>query len=162
MNKKILFALSIVLVAIMAMGAVSAGGATGALPIDFGSLFGGDSGQNVTLDGVTFYIPGGYEENADLAEDGTVEDYEFFTSTAYEKGYTNGDSYINVRVVEYDGTDVDEDLTNYMDGVSKTINGIGGYQYYDGIGYTFTYSMGQKVVTVQSDDADILSEVIVA
>ena len=158
MNRKILFALSLVIVAVMAMGAVSAGGVGGMF--DFGSLFGGGEPQDVTLDGITFHIPDGYEENSALHDDGNLTDYTYFTSTSYERGYTNGDSYINVRVVEYDGTDVGEELANYMDGTSKTVNGVSGYQYYDGIAYTFTYSMGQKVITIQSDNEELIGDVM--
>ena len=57
MNRKILVALSVVLLAIVAMGTASAF----EFP-DLGSIFGGTPpDQNVTLDGETFHIPGTFK-----------------------------------------------------------------------------------------------------
>lgn len=58
MNKKILLTLSIVLIAITAVGTVSAF----ELP-DLGSLFGGPADQHITLDGENFTIPRTLKEN---------------------------------------------------------------------------------------------------
>ena len=56
MNRKILFTLSLVILAIFAIGSVSA--------LDFGFLS-GDSEQTVTIDGIDFKIPDGFTEDAD-------------------------------------------------------------------------------------------------
>lgn len=127
---------------------------------DFGSLFGSKPDQNVTIDGITFHIPGTFEENLNVSKNVSVDDYDFFKVTNYAKGYQNNTNYINILIFEYNGTDVDTNLINYMDGTSKNINGTDGYLYFDGIGYTFSYSQGNKVISIQTDNENIIANVI--
>ena len=156
MNKKILIALSIVIVAIVAMGTVSAL----ELP-DLGSLFGlNPPDQNVTLDGETFHIPGTFKNNTNVSKNGTFEDYTFFNTTSYARGFQNATNYINILISDYSGTEVDEFLTNYNNGTSKDINGTKGYMYSDNIGYTFSYAKGNKVISIQSDNENLIGPVI--
>ena len=155
MNKKILFALSAVIVALVAVGTVSAFEIPG-----LGSLFGSEPDQNITLDGETFHIPGTFKENLNVSKNGTVDKYYSFNTTTYERGYLNGTNYINVIIYDYEGTEPDENLINYMNGTSKNISEVKGYQYYDGVGYTFTYPVDNKVIAIQSDNEDIIAHVI--
>ena len=90
MNKKILFALAITIVAIAAVGTVSA--------FDLGSLFGAPADQQVTIDGENFTIPGTFKENVNASKNGTVSDYFVFNSTEYAKQFTNGTNFINITV----------------------------------------------------------------
>ena len=71
MNKKIVMALSLFIVAIIAMGTVSAFDLNNLIP-GLGSLFGDVPDQNITLDGETFHIPGAFKENANISDNGTV------------------------------------------------------------------------------------------
>ena len=155
MNKKILLTLSIVLVAIAAVGTVSAF----ELP-DLGSLFGGPADQHITLDGENFTIPGTLEENLDNSDNGTVTDYTFFTCTQYGNGYINGTDYINVMVNDYNITDLSDDLVNFMDGIAKEISGQDGFLYHDDVGYTYTFSKENKVIVIQSNDESLIAPVI--
>lgn len=155
MNKKILLTLSIVLVAIAAVGTVSAF----ELP-DLGSLFGGPADQHITLDGENFTIPGTLEENLDNSDNGTVTDYTFFTCTQYGKGYINGTDYINIMVNDYNITDLSDDLVNFMDGKAKEISGQKGFLYHDDVGYTYTFSKENKVIVIQSNDESLIAPVI--
>lgn len=155
MNKKILLALSIVLVAIAAVGTVSAF----ELP-DLGSLFGGPADQHITIDGENFTIPGTLEENLDNSDNGTVTDYTFFTCTQYGKGYINGTDYINIMVNDYNITDLSDDLVNFMDGKAKEISGQKGFLYHDDVGYTYTFSKENKVIVIQSNDESLIAPVI--
>ena len=147
------------MVAIVAMGTVSAFELSNFLPIDLGSP-GSSADQNVTIDGVTFHIPGGYKENSSFAVNGDVEDYSSFKTTTYERGYMDGSKFINIMVIEYEGIEPDENLINFMDGSSKNINGVSGYLYNDGIAYTFTYAIGNKVISVQTTDENIIGDII--
>ena len=155
MNKKILLALSIVLVAIAAVGTVSAF----ELP-DLGSLFGGPADQHITLDGENFTIPGTLKENLDNSDNRTVTDYTFFTCTQYGKGFINDTDYINVMVNDYNITDISDDLVNFMDGKAKEISGQDGFLYHDDVGYTYTFSKENKVIVIQSNDESLIAPVI--
>ena len=72
MNKKILLALSIAVVAIAAVGTVSA--------FDLGALFGFPADQHVTMDGENFTIPGTMKEELNASVNGTEKDYVVFKS----------------------------------------------------------------------------------
>ena len=155
MNKKILLTLSIVLVAIAAVGTVSAF----ELP-DLGSLFGGPADQHITLDGENFTIPGTLEENLDNSNNGTVTDYTFFTCTQYGKGYINGTDYINIMINDYDTSDISDKQVNFMNGTAKEISGQNGFLHHDNVGYTFTFLKGNKVIVIQSNDENLIAPVI--
>ena len=90
MNKKILFALTIAIVAIAAIGTVSA--------FDLGALFGVPADQKVTIDGENFTIPGTLKENVTNSNNGTVKDYFVFNCTEYAKLYANDTNYINITI----------------------------------------------------------------
>ena len=154
MNEKILIALSVVFVAIIAMGTVSAFEIPG-----LGSLFASPPDQNVTLDGETFHVPADFKENKNVSKNATVKDYTFFTSTSYAKGFKNNTNYLNILIFEYNGTDA-KDFENYMNGTSKNVNGTAGYLYYDVVGYTFSYAKGNKVISIQSDNEKLIARTI--
>ena len=155
MNKKILLALSVVLIAIAAVGTVSAF----ELP-DLGSLFGGPADQHITIDGENFTIPGTLEENLDNSDNGTVTDYTFFTCTQYGKGYINGTDYINIMINDYDTSDISDKQVNFMNGTAKEISGQNGFLHQDNVGYTFTFLKGNKVIVIQSNDENLIAPVI--
>ena len=148
-------ALSVVLIAIAAVGTVSAF----ELP-DLGSLFGGPADQHITLDGENFTIPGTLEENLDNSNNGTVTDYTFFTCTQYGKGYINGTDYINIMINDYDTSDISDKQVNFMNGTAKEISGQNGYLHHDNVGYTFTFLKGNKVIVIQSNDENLIAPVI--
>ena len=152
MNKKLLFALTVAIVAVAAIGTVSA--------FDLESLFGAPKDKNVTLDGENFTIPGVFEENKEMSKNGTVRDYGSFKSKEYSRGYVNDTHYLNILIYDYNGTNLDNDLINYMNGTSKDVSGIQGFMYKDNIGYTYTYGKGTKVISIQSDNEALIGPVI--
>lgn len=155
MKKKILIAISIFVVAIVAMGAASAF----EFP-DLGSIFGMKPDQNVTIDGVTFHVPGSYKENLNVSKNATVEDYNIFKVTNYAKGFIDDKSHINILISDYNGITVDSNLINYMNGTAKNINGTDGYLHHDGISYTFSYKKDNKVISIQTEKEDLIAKVI--
>ena len=155
MNQKIFFALSVAVVAIVAIGTVSAFDLS-----DLGSLFGTPPDQNVTLDGETFHIPGTFKENENVSKNATVNDYYLFKTTEYAKGYKNDTNYINILIFDYNGTELDDNLINYNNGTAKNISGVKGFLYYDGIGYTYSYAKENKVISIQSDNEELIAPVI--
>lgn len=152
MNKKILFALAIAIVAIAAVGTVSA--------FDLGALFGMPADQQVTIDGENFTIPGTLKENVNNSKNGTVSDYLVFNCTEYAKQYTNDTNYINITIYELNSA-VGDSLTDFTNGTAKEISGVKGYLYHDEeTGYSYTFDKGNKVVTIQSNDEKLIPPVI--
>ena len=151
MNKKIIFALTIAIVAIAAIGTVSA--------FDLGALFGAPADQQVTIDGENFTIPGTLTENVNNSKNGTVNDYFVFNCTEYAKQYTNDTSYINITVYELT-TAVGDSLTEFTNGTAKEISGVKGYLYHDETGYSYTFDKGNKAITRQSNDEKLIPPVI--
>lgn len=152
MNKKILLALSIAVVAIAAVGTVSA--------FDIGALFGFPADQHVTIDGENFTIPGNMKEELNASVNGTEKDYVIFKSMEYEKRFLNDTHYINIEIYDYNTTDLDDDMINVMNGTSKDVSGVKGYMYHDDNGYTYSYNKESKVIVVQSNDEKLISSVI--
>lgn len=153
MNKKIFFALSVALVAIAAIGTVSA--------FDLGSLFGmAPEDQTVTIDGENFTIPGTFVENEQVNNTGTVNEYYVLKCTEYAKGYVNETNYINILISDFETTDLGDEIINYMNGTSKDISGVKGYLYSDDTGYTYSYAKDNKVISIQSDNEELIAPVI--
>lgn len=155
MNKKILLGLSIALVALFAIGTVSAFDLS-----DLGSIFGTPPDQNVTIDGETFHIPGTFKENQNVSKNRTVKDYYLFKSTEYAKGYTNKTNFINILIFDYNGTELDVNLINYNNGTPKNISGVKGFMYHDGTAYTYSYAKGNKVISIQTDKESLIAPVM--
>ena len=152
MNKKILFALTIAIVAIAAVGIVSA--------FDLGALFGMPADQQVTIDGENFTIPGTLKENVANSKNGTVSDYLVLNCTEYAKQYTNDTNYINITIYELNSA-VGDSLTDFTNGTAKEISGVKGYLYHDDeTGYSYTFDKGNKVITIQSNDEKLIPPVI--
>lgn len=152
MNKKILFALTIAIVAIAAVGTVSA--------FDLGALFGMPANQQVTIDGENFTIPGTLKENVANSKNGTVSDYLVFNCTEYAKQYTNDTNYINITIYKLNSA-VGDSLTDFTNGTAKEISGVKGYLYHDDeTGYSYTFDKGNKVITIQSNDEKLIPPVI--
>ena len=155
MNKKVLFALSIAIVAIVAIGTVSAFDLS-----DLGSLFGAPKDQKVTIDGENFTIPASFKENGNISDNGTVNDYYFFKVSDYEKGYTNGTSNITIFITDYNTTALGDEIINVMNGTAKNISGVKGFLYHDDLGYTYSYAKDNKVISIQSDKEDLIAPII--
>ena len=156
MNRKIIFALSVALVAIAAIGSVSAFDLS-----DLGSLFGmAPKDQTVTIDGENFTIPGTFKENEQVNNTGTVNEYYLLKCTEYAKGYVNETNYINILISDYETTNLGDEIVNYMNGTSKDISGVKGYLYSDDVGYTYSYVKDNKVISIQSDNEELIAPVI--
>ena len=47
-----------------------------------------------------------------------------------------------------------------MNGTSKDISGVKGYLYSDDVGYTYSYVKDNKVISIQSDNEELIAPVI--
>lgn len=152
MNKKIIFGLSLVLVAIIAMGSASA--------FDFSSLFGGES-QTVTIDGIDFNIPAGFKENPKQATVNKKNEMGGINYTTNGKLYEKGDTYVALLVADYGQYKVTDDIAKSVGGTPKTINNVNGYSTTDGKYKVFNYAKDDKLVVISATDENLLSDFII-
>ncbi len=157
MNKKILAILSLVILAIVCTGSVSA--------LDLGSMLGwGDSssdGGKITIDGVDFNIPAGFEEAKDQAMDNETEDNSDITTITNGKTFTKGDDeVISIGVATYVGYEVNDTIAEYVGDEKLSINGVDGYSYGSGIFDGFVYANDGKLVIITTTNETLLDEVV--
>ena len=82
-NKKLLLIMSLIMLATVCIGVVSA--------VD----------DTLELDGVKFHIPSGYDEITSYATDDEVEEYSSFDVTSSHRTYMDGNDYLGITVSEY-------------------------------------------------------------
>jgi hypothetical protein len=156
MNKKILAIFALLIVA-AGMGAASA--------FDLGSLAGDSStseAQNVTIDGIDFTVPAGFEEDPALAIDGEVNETEGVKYTTWGKTYANDDGdVISIGVATYDGVKVDDAMPEVIGNGELSVNGVDGYKYDVGPFKGFTYAKNGKLVIISLTDDSLLKDIVV-
>ena len=153
MNRKILFTLSLVILAIFAIGSVSA--------LDFGFLS-GDSEQTVTIDGIDFKIPDGFTEDADeevINESNVQSGITYLTNSKLFEKY---DAIMVILVADYGEYKVTDDIAKEVGGDATTIEGVDGYLKEDGFFYVFDYAKNDKLVVLSTNDKDIIGDFIIA
>ena len=155
MNRRIFAILSLLVVAIMCVGAASA--------FDLGSILGDDSSseaQNITIDGSDFQIPAGFVEDVDEAMDNQKNETSGITTITNGKTFSKGSDVISIGVATYEGYEVDDSIASYVGDKEKTINGVDGYDYsyppFDG----FVYAKDGKLVIISLTDGNMLDEII--
>ena len=152
MNKKIVFGLSLVLIAVMAMGFASA--------FDLGSFLGGES-QTVTIDGIDFNIPAGFKEDPKQATVNKQNEIRGINYTTNGKLYEKGDTYVALLVADYGQYKVTDDIAKSVGGTPKTINNVNGYLTTDGTYKVFNYAKDDKLVVISTTDENVLSDFII-
>ena len=153
MNRKILFTLSLLILAIFAIGSVSA--------LDFGFLS-GDSEQTVTIDGIDFKIPDGFTEDADeevINESNVQSGITYLTNS---KLFEKDDAIMVILVADYGEYKVTDDIAKEVGGDATTIEGVDGYLKEDGFFYVFDYAKNDKLVVLSTNDKDIIGDFIIA
>lgn len=153
LNRKILFTLSLLILAIFAIGSVSA--------LDFGFLS-GDSEQTVTIDGIDFKIPDGFTEDADeevINESNVQSGITYLTNS---KLFEKDDAIMVILVADYGEYKVTDDIAKEVGGDATTIEGVDGYLKEDGFFYVFDYAKNDKLVVLSTNDKDIIGDFIIA
>ena len=153
MNRKILFTLSLVILAIFAIGSVSA--------LDLGFLS-GDSEQTVTIDGIDFKIPDGFTEDSDeevINESNVQSGITYLTNS---KLFEKDDAIMVILVADYGEYKVTDDIAKEVGGDATTIEGVDGYLKEDGFFYVFDYAKNDKLVVLSTNDKDIIGDFIIA
>ena len=153
MNKKIFFTLSLVILAIFAIGSVSA--------FDLGFLF-GDSEEIVTIDGIDFNIPNGFSEDED---EGIINESSVQSGITYltnSKLFKKDDTVMRIVVADYGEYKVNDNIAKGAGGDAETIGDIDGYLKKDGFFYFFDYAKDGKLVVLSTNDKDVIGDFIVA
>ncbi|MBO7714067.1 MAG: hypothetical protein J6S85_10885 [Methanobrevibacter sp.] len=169
MNKKLFALLILAILAIVSVG--------GAYAFDLGSIF--DDGNSVTVDGVKFNVPDGFEEvisNSTTKYNKTVDDIPYFSEI---KNYADGNDTISLTVSKNPTHKATDDTARRFGGDSETINGVAGYLDYHPKSvtkfrsgnyiytftiypyYTFAYAKDDKLVVVSASEKEYLSDIIV-
>lgn len=177
MNKKLFALLIATILAIVSIGGVYA--------MDLGSLLGNDvqnnfaNGNEVTIDGIRFNVPDGFEEiinNNTKQYNETVDDIPYYSKI---KNYRNGNDTINIAVSKNPTHRATDDTARGVGGSSETINGIDGYLEYHPEKvtkftsgntiytftffpyYTFSYAKDGKLIVVSASEKEYLSEILI-
>lgn len=153
MNKKILFTLSLVILAVFAIGSVSA------LDLNFLS---GSSEEIVTIDGIDFKIPDGFKEDSDeevINESNVQGGVTYLTNS---KLFEKDDTVMVILVADYGEYEVTDEIAKEVGGDATTINGVDGYLKEDNFFYVFNYAKNDKLVVLSTNDKDIIGDFIVA
>lgn len=156
MNKKLVTILALLIVA----GSISAVSA-----FDLGDIFGSGENQTVTVSGLKFNIPDGYEEVAptkdvtemfdNLTVKGANITYKLFTKDSSAIVIATYNNLTDSQIKEFMA--IDNNATNTtIDGINGTIT-----RTTDGVSM-FTYSKEGKVVMVSAESKEVISEVIKA
>ncbi|WP_406534198.1 hypothetical protein [Methanobrevibacter sp.] len=157
MNRKIILGLSLVLIAIMAIGSVSA--------FDLGSILSGDEdaaeNETVTIDGIDFNIPAGFTEDPAHATDNQTNQQGGITYITNGKLYENNDTIVALLVADYGEYKVTDEIAQSVGGEAETINNVSGYLTTDGIYKVFNYAKDDKLVVISANDEDVIADFII-
>lgn len=149
--KKILIISLCVFAIILSLNVASAG--------FFDGLFGSDQPTNVTISGINFTIPAGYDEDTsmskvnEMADDGQIMN---------SKSYTNGEFVIGISVSSYGGDGIYWNGDELFNTTQKTIAGKEGYISHDSEldSDFFMYVDGDKGVIVSAHNETIIEDII--
>ena len=138
-----MFSLSLVILAIFAIGSVSA--------LDLGFLTGGAE-EIVTIDGIDFKIPDGFSED---------KDEEIVNESSVQAGVTY-DTVVVILVANYGEYNVTDDIIKEIGGNATSIGGVDGYLIKENFFYKFDYAKDGKLVVFSTNDEDVIGDFIVA
>ena len=154
--KKSVFAISVVLITIMAIGSASA--------FDLGSLVGGsDDGQNqtVTIGGIDFNIPAGFTEVVNKSTVNETVDEGAIPFTNNGKVYQSKDDVVAILVADYGDYKITDEIVGNVAGDAKTINNVSGYFKTDGAYKVFSYAKDDKLVAISVTDEGVIGDFII-
>lgn len=156
-NRYILFLLSAFLMAMVVLGSASA--------FDFSFLFGGNDtseAQNITIDGVDFQIPAGFNEDEKYAINNQTNNSGSISYKTNGKTFTNDkNDVISIGVALYDGYKVDDEFVGLLGGNKTTYNGQTGYLIDQSGLFMFNYARNGKLVIITTNDDSIIEELII-
>ncbi|MBE6513505.1 MAG: hypothetical protein E7Z75_10265 [Methanobrevibacter olleyae] len=170
MKNKLFAILIVAILAIVSLGGVYA--------LDIGSIF--DTGNSVTVDGVRFNVPDGFEEvisNSTTKYNRTVDNIPYYSEI---KNYAYGNDTVSLSVSKNPSHKATDETAKHYGGDSETINGVSGYLEYHPQTvtkftsgkyiytfttypyYTFAYAKDDKLVIVSASEKEYLSDILIA
>lgn len=154
MNKKIFFTLLVLLIAAVGLTCVSA--------FDLGFLDSSDENETVTIDGIDFNVPNGFEEDPDYEYVNETSSSGAVTYVMNGKTFEKGDQFITILVSDYGEMKVTDEVIASLGGEKVTINDIDGYEDTDEGYVTFSYPKDGKLVVLSSDDDTLFEDFLIA
>ena len=153
MNKKILAILALLIVAI-SIGAVSA--------FDLSDIFGGAKNETVTIDGVDFNIPDGFEVDPSNTLDDMMEPLKKGGAQISSKAYLKDKDAIGLFVVNVTNGLTNEQALKAMGGNETTINNVTGYTVKDDNITMFNFEKNDRIVVISSTDEKLIGVFLIA
>lgn len=143
MDKKII-GIVIAIVAVIAVLAIAGGALT-------------QEDKIVTVDGVNFTVPSGFEEDLDGEEINLSDSSGAVNYVINSKAFIEDDDIVTLFVANYGEHKINESFLSELGGNAKTINGVEGYYMVeDDDVHTFAYVKDGKLVMVISNDEDVI------
>ena len=154
MNKKILAILALLIVA-TSISAVSA--------FDLADLFGGDQNETVTIDGVDFNIPAGFELDPTNTTDKSVESLKEEGAQISSQGYIKDEkTAVSLFVMNITNGLSNEQALKVMGGDETTINNVTGYLKQDEDVFLFNFEKNDRVVVISTTDEKLIGDFLIA
>ncbi len=151
----------IMILAILTIFTVVLAGSASAF--DLGFLSGDDEPTEVTIEGIKFNIPSGFQEDKvnsienETAHSGTI------TYTMNGKTYENAKGEaIAIVIADYGDYNVTDEILSQVADDKKTVNGVDGYVTVDNNCTVFAYEENGDLVTVTTTDDSLLETIVVA
>lgn len=153
MNRKTILAISLLVIAVFAVGSVSA--------LDFGSILGGEENETVTIDGIDFNIPAGFTEDPshEVVNETVDEGATPFISNG--KLFEKDNTVVNILVADYGDFKVTDEVASAVGGDKTTLNNVSGYLSQQGRFYTFHYAKNNKLVVISANNEDIIADFLI-
>lgn len=147
MDKKII-GIVIAIVAVIAVLAIAGGALT-------------QEDKIVTVDGVNFTVPSGFEEDPDGEKINLSDSSGAVNYVINSKAFIEDDDIVTLFVANYGEHNINESFLSELGGNAKTINGVEGYYMVeDDDVHTFAYVKDGKLVMVISNDEDVIDRFV--
>jgi hypothetical protein len=118
--------------------------------------------ETVTIDGVDFNIPDGFEVDPTNTTQKAVESLIEDGAQIESKGYVKGDTAIGLFVVNITNGLTNEQALKVMGGDNTTINNVTGYLKKDGDITLFNFEKNDRIVVISSSDEKIIGDFLIA
>lgn len=153
MKRKIL-AISIVLIGVMAIAAVSA--------LDLADTFDENTTKNqtITIEGIEFNVPEGFIEDPNHEIVNETKETFGVKYTNNGKLFEKNDTYVSLLVADYGKFNMTDMIASIIGGNPKTINSTSGYMSDDGDYKVFHFVKNNKLVVISAADENVIGDFV--
>ncbi len=153
MNRKIIAILALLIVA-TSISAVSA--------FDLTDIFGGDQNETVSIDGVDFNVPAGFELDPTNTTDKIIEPLIKEGAQISSKAYIKDNTAVSLFVINVTNGLTNEQALEAMGGDETTINNVTGNLIKDDDVFMFDFEKNDRVVMISSTDKQAIADFLIA